>query len=78
MNQLEIENMQLRRDQKVLRQTLACDEEFHILENRIKIIEGQRKRYIEEINKWKEEAMELIKKNELIELLEESSQKHSF
>ena len=59
MNQFEMENMQLRRDQEVLRQTLTCDEEYQILENRIKIIDEQRKHYIEEINKWKEEAMEL-------------------
>ena len=51
MNQFEMENMQLRRDQEVLRQTLTCDEEYQILENRIKIIEQQRKHYIEEINK---------------------------
>ena len=46
------------------------------IKNRLMIIEEERKHYIEEINKWKEEAMQLIKKNELIELLEESSQKH--
>ena len=30
MNQLEIENMQLRWEKKVLMQTLACDEEYEI------------------------------------------------
>ena len=68
---MEIENMQMREEKDVLKQTLASDEENKILENRIKIIQEQRKHYIEEINKWKDEAMELIKKNELIELLEE-------
>ena len=63
--------MQMREEKDVLKQTLASDEENKILENRIKIIQEQRKHYIEEINKWKDEAMELIKKNELIELLEE-------
>ena len=61
--------MQMREEKYVLMQTLACDKEYQILENRIKIIEEQRKHYIEEINKWKEEAVELIKRNEFIELL---------
>ena len=55
---------------------LACDDEYNILENRIKIIEEERKHYIEIINK-RNEAMKLVKKNELIELLDESSQIHS-
>ena len=38
MNQLEIENMQLRREKEVLRQTLSCDEEYKILKHRVKII----------------------------------------
>ena len=42
MNQLEIENMQLRREKEFLRQTMACDEERKILENRMKIIEEER------------------------------------
>ena len=46
---------------------MAYDEENKILENRIKIIEEERKHYMEEIEKSKEEAMELIKKKELIE-----------
>ena len=78
IKQLEMKNMQMREEKYVLMQTLACDKEYQILENRIKIIEQQRKHYIEEINKWKDEAVELIRKNELIELLEESSQKYSF
>ena len=50
--------MQMREEKDVLKQTLACEEECQIFENRIKIIEEQRKNYIGEINKWKEEAME--------------------
>ena len=69
IKQLEMKNMQMREEKYVLMQTLACDKEYQILENRIKIIEEQRKHYIEEINKWKEEAIELIKRNEFIELL---------
>ena len=69
IKQLEMKNMQMREEKYVLMQTLACDKEYQILENRIKIIEEQRKHYIEEINKWKEEAVELIKRNEFIELL---------
>ena len=66
---MEIKNMQMRGEKEVLRQTLACDEENKILENRIKIIEEETMHYTEEINKWKEEAVELIKRNEFIELL---------
>ena len=51
INQLKIENMKMREEKYVLMQTLACDKEYQILENRIKIIDEQRKRYIEEINK---------------------------
>ena len=54
INQLKIENMKMREEKDVLKQTLACEEECQIFENRIKIIEEQRKNYIEEINKWKE------------------------
>ena len=67
MNQLEIENMQLRREKEVLRQTMACDEESKILENRMKIIEEEREHYMQEIKKWKEEVIELIKQKESIE-----------
>ena len=42
INRLEIENMQIRWEKQVLRQTFACDEEYKILENRIKIIEEER------------------------------------
>ena len=73
MNQLEIENMQLRRENNVWTETLACDEEYKISQNRIKIIQDERMHYMEEIEKWREEDMELVKKKELIELLEESS-----
>ena len=52
MNQLEIENMQLRRENNVWTETLACDEEYKILENRIKIIDEKRKHYMEEIEQW--------------------------
>ena len=41
----------MREEKDVLKQTLASDEENKILENRIKIIQEQRKHYIEEINK---------------------------
>ena len=75
MNQLEIENMQLRRGNCVWTQTLACDEENKISQNRIKIIPDERMHYMEEIEKWIEEYMELVKKKELIELLEESSKR---
>ena len=73
MNQLEIENMQLRRENNVWTETLACDEEYKISQNRIKIIQDERMHYMQEIEKWREEDMELVKKKELIELLEESS-----
>ena len=67
----------LRTEKDVLSKKLACDEEYIILENRIKIIEEERKHYMKEIEKSKGEAMELIKRKELIELQEESGQKHS-
>ena len=51
IKQLEMKNMQMREEKYVLMQTLACDKEYQILENRIKIIEEQRKHYVEEINK---------------------------
>ena len=73
MNQLEIENMQLRRENNVWTETLEFDEEYKISRNIIKIIQGERKHYMEEIEKWKEEDMDLLKKNELIDLLEESN-----
>ena len=73
MNQLEIENMQLRRENNVWTETLPCDEEYKISQNRIKIIPDERMHYMQEIEKWREEDMELVKKKELIELLEESS-----
>ena len=73
MNQLKIENMQLRRENNVWTETLASDEEYNISRNIIKIIQEERKHYMEEIGKWREEDMELLKKNELFELLEESS-----
>ena len=73
MNQLEIEYMQMRRENNAWTETLACDEEYKISRNIIKIIQGERKLYMEEIEKWREEDMELLKKNELFELLEESS-----
>ena len=38
INQLQIENMQMRGEKEVLRQTLACDEEYKISRNIIKII----------------------------------------
>ena len=51
---MEIKNMQMRGEKEVLRQTLACDEENKILENRIKIIEEETMHYTEKIEKWEE------------------------
>ena len=51
INQLQIENMQMRGEKEVLRQTLACDEENNILEKRIMIIEEERMHYMEKIEK---------------------------
>ena len=68
---MEIENRQLRRENNVWTETLASDEEYKISRN-IKIIQEEREHYMEEIEKWREEDMELLKKKELIELLEES------
>ena len=65
--------MQLRRENNVWTETLACDEKYKISRNIIKIIQEERKHYMEEIEKWREEDMDLLKKNELIDLLEESS-----
>ena len=50
INQLQIENMQMRGEKEVLRQTLACDEEYKIPRN-IKIIQEEIKHYMEEIEK---------------------------
>ena len=71
---MEIENRQLRRENNVWTETLACDEKYKISRN-IKIIQEEREHYMEEIEKWREEDMELLKKNELFELLEESSKR---
>ena len=51
IKQLEMKNMQMRGEKEVLRQTLACDEENKILENRIKIIEEETMHYTEKIEK---------------------------
>ena len=65
--------MQLRGENNVWTETLEFDEEYKISRNIIKIIQEEREHYMEEIEKWREEDMDLLKKNELIDLLEESS-----